>query len=118
MRALFIFALFFLSLTTTGLANPSHYTIKILSWSRVDRSPNSQFNGTSEICGKISGPVTGQERMLLIVDQGRNQGEYISLVTPTGSFCHVVNSVNGRINITVEGDAAQDAIVSLSQFKN
>ena len=81
-----------LSSVEAWAATPS---ISITSWRRINQTEPSDT--VAEVCGKVSGTLTGQERVLVTVDPNGDPAEYTTLLSPKGNFCQIVNSYTGRV---------------------
>lgn len=90
-----ILSLSVLTLTATGFAAE----IKITSWESVS---NDVSNHVGEVCGLVTGG-NGSEKVLVLADPGKHQGEYISLVSSTGKFCQLVATYNGEVDVSIMG---------------
>lgn len=90
-----------LLLSTPVFANQ---IVKITSFRRVDFQ--NFRNESAEVCGLVSGAITGNERVLLVSDSGTSSArEYVSLVSPRGQFCHVIATMYGRVTADLVGSS-------------
>ena len=76
-------------------------SLELTSW--VQLNPDNRSDRAGEICGKVTGELNGTERILLTVDPGKRQGEYVAFVAPSGKFCHVVASYSGKLEAQIIG---------------
>ncbi|PIT98676.1 MAG: hypothetical protein COT74_13315 [Bdellovibrionales bacterium CG10_big_fil_rev_8_21_14_0_10_45_34] len=99
MKTLSILSVFFIS--SQALAATE---VVVTAWQRLNT--DSIRDGAAEVCGYLKGEFTGNEKLNVTVDKGRNQGEYATFVTDKGRFCLVVNTYLGRVEVVVSGTGA------------
>jgi len=73
--------------------------LKITSWEAISNDINIH---AGEICGQVVGG-NGSEKILILADPGKHQGEYVTLVSPTGSFCQIIGTYNGTVDVAIMG---------------
>lgn len=93
-------------LVTPSLSLAAEPVLKITDWNQLNRENNRDSAG--EVCGMVTGDFQGFDRVLLTVDPGKKQGEYMTFLSPSGKFCHVVASYSGKIQAELIGTQAKD----------
>jgi hypothetical protein len=61
--------------------------------------PLNGTKGVSELCGKVSGQVLVDYRIVITSDPKFNPGKYTTLPGPDGVFCMLINSDTGTANV-------------------
>jgi hypothetical protein len=77
--------------------------VKITSWGAIN--PNDYQVHAGEVCGKVI-DGDGTEKILIVADPGKYQGEYMTTASPSGNFCMVVGTVRGKVEVTLVGTKA------------
>ncbi|MEQ1876956.1 MAG: hypothetical protein ABL958_09950 [Bdellovibrionia bacterium] len=74
--------------------------------------PLNGTRGASELCGKVSGQVFADYRLIVTADPKYNPGKYTTLPGPDGNFCVIVNSVTGRADVDLIKAGTSSATVN------
>lgn len=62
---------------------------------------NPQPNKTAEICGVVRGQFPSNARVQIVVDPGNQAGSYVSWPTAEGNWCSLLNTVTGRVTVSL-----------------
>lgn len=74
-------------------------------------------NRTAELCGKITGEAKSLDIVDVIADPAdANPGRYSTLVSPEGTFCIVINTLSGKADAKLRGEATSVSTKIKAQF--
>lgn len=103
--------LILLGMLVSSTAFARDVEVNITSWQKIDPYRSA------ELCGQVTGSFTGNEKILITVDPGKHEGEYVTFVSPKGNFCQIVSAFTGKVKVEVVGSgSAIKAVTTAERF--
>jgi hypothetical protein len=89
-----------------GFAADGEHGLKVTAFYPLNGS-----RGASELCGRMTGEVLAEHRILIVSDPKHNPGPYTILPGADGKFCALINSVTGRADVfLMRGGVKQQSV--------
>ncbi|MFZ4403402.1 MAG: hypothetical protein ACOYOK_04810 [Pseudobdellovibrionaceae bacterium] len=102
-------------LSHAAFAQDNKKTVELIKFQYINtREP---FQTLAEVCGVVKGDGAAGTQVHLIVDPSGNPGNYMTIASPNGNFCTIVNSYTGRLQYGLVGEELKSAGLADSSIK-